>query len=89
MKKFCLALLLLFCGIMSASNLLAQPIVKTHVETGDIEGVLENGLGVFKAIPYAAPPVGDLRWRDPQPAKPWTGVYKADKFGPWPPQPKR
>ena len=89
MKKFCLALLLLFCGIMSASNLLAQPIVKTHVEPGDIEGVHENGLGVFKAIPYAAPPVGDLRWRDPQPAKPWTGVYKADKFGPWPPQPTR
>lgn len=35
MKKFVLALLMMFCGIMIASNLLAQPIVKTHVETGD------------------------------------------------------
>ncbi len=67
----------------------AQPLVKTHVETGDIEGVVENGLGVYKAIPYAAPPVGDLRWKDPQPAKPWQGVLKTDKFGPWPPQPER
>ena len=88
MKKF-LPIFLLLWVLMPVTQLFAQPIVKTHIETGDIEGVLENGLGVFKAIPYAAPPVGDLRWRDPHPAKPWTGVYKADKFGPWPPQPER
>ncbi len=37
-------------------------------------------------IRYAEPPVGDLRWRDPVPAKPWTGIYKATKFGPACPQ---
>ena len=59
------------------------------METGDVEGVLEGGLAVYKAIPYAAPPVGNLRWRAPQPAKAWEGVRKCDTFGPLPPQPTR
>ena len=68
----------------------AQPLLKTHVETGDIEGVL-NGtdLAVYKAIPYAAPPVGDLRWKAPQPAQPWKGVLKAEDVAKWPPQPEK
>ena len=53
----------------------AQPLVRAHVETGDVEGVADgDDLTVFRAIPYAQPPVGDLRWREPQPAKPWKGV---------------
>ncbi|MBQ3745169.1 MAG: carboxylesterase family protein [Prevotella sp.] len=66
-----------------------QPLLRTHVETGDVEGVLEGGLAVYKAIPYAAPPVGNLRWKAPQPAKAWKGVRKCDTFGPMPPQPTR
>ena len=67
-----------------------QPLLKTHVETGDVEGVAEeSNLAVYKAIPYAAPPVGDLRWKAPQPAKAWQGVRLCDKFGPLPPQPTR
>ncbi len=66
-----------------------EPLLRTHVETGDVEGVLEGGLAVYKAIPYAAPPVGNLRWRAPQPAKAWEGVRKCDTFGPLPPQPTR
>ena len=66
-----------------------EPLLRTHVETGDVEGVLEGGLAVYKAIPYAAPPVGNLRWKDPQPAKAWEGVRKCDTFGPLPPQPTR
>ena len=66
-----------------------QPFLRTHVETGDVEGVLEGGLAVYKAIPYAAPPVGNLRWKAPQPAKAWEGVRKCDTFGPLPPQPTR
>ena len=66
-----------------------EPLLRTHVETGDVEGVLEGGLAVYKAIPYAAPPAGNLRWRAPQPAKAWEGVRKCDTFGPLPPQPTR
>ncbi len=52
------------------------------VETrgGKLEGETRDGITLFKAIPYAAPPVGDLRWMPPQPAKPWAGVRKSEKF---------
>jgi len=42
----------------------------------------DSGVRSFKGIPFAQPPVGDLRWREPQPVKKWTGVRNADKFGP-------
>lgn len=63
-------------------------ISNTIVETksGHIRGVYENGLYIFRGIPYAAPPVGKLRWQPPQPIVPWTGVRAADKFGPICPQ---
>ena len=66
-----------------------QPLLWTRVETGEVEGVLDGSLAVYKAIPYAAPPVGNLRWKAPQPAKVWEGVRVCDTFGPMPPQPTR
>ena len=45
-------------------------------------GAGANGVRVYKGIPYAAPPVGSLRWRAPQPAPPWSGVRRTDVFGP-------
>jgi para-nitrobenzyl esterase len=51
------------------------------VDGGLLEGTVEDGLAVYRGIPFAAPPVGDLRWRAPQPAARWTGVRKADSFG--------
>ena len=61
-----------------------QPVI--DIEGGDIQGVpsATSGVTVFKGIPYAAPPVGDLRWREPQPVIPWEGVKVADTFGPIP-----
>ena len=43
----------------------------------------KTGWTVYRGIPFAAPPVGDLRWRAPQPAAKWDGVRQATKFGPW------
>jgi para-nitrobenzyl esterase len=57
----------------------AQRVV---TESGAISGSRENGLDVYKGIPFAAPPVGDLRWRSPVPATSWTGTRKADAFAP-------
>ena len=51
-------------------------------ESGAISGVRESGLSVYKGVPFAAPPVGDLRWRPPAPVAPWTGTRKADAFAP-------
>ena len=62
-----------------------RPVVK--VETGTLQGASEYNMNVFKNIPYAAPPVGDLRWRPPQPAAPWTGTRDASQFGDSCPQP--
>lgn len=56
------------------------PIVKTA--NGSLQGINESGIRTFKGIPFAQPPVGTLRWKEPQPVKNWQGVRKADKFGP-------
>ena len=68
MKKILICFLTLMLAISATAQ--TQPLLKTHVETGDLEGILDGNLAVYKAIPYAAPPVGDLRWKEPQPAKP-------------------
>jgi para-nitrobenzyl esterase len=58
------------------------------VETtsGSVEGRVKDGICDFRGIPYAAPPVGALRFRPPQPVEPWTGVRDATHFGPMAPQ---
>ena len=52
------------------------------VEQGLLQGTMEEGLTVYRGIPFAAPPTGELRWRPPQPAAPWDGARRADKFAP-------
>ena len=82
MKKpiFLFALVMLIAAGCSNSHL--TTLVK--VENGMVQGTAENGLLVFKGIPFAAPPVGDLRWKAPQPSAKWNSVLKADKFAPGP-----
>src|SRR5450631_2066351 len=65
---------------ISSMSFAAMPTAK--VEQGLVQGTVENGLTVYRGIPFAAPPLGDLRWRAPQPAAPWDGVRQADKFAP-------
>jgi len=78
-------LTLLFFAMITSPALLAQsgnnaPIVKTL--NGTLEGVDVSGINEFKGVPFAAPPVGVFRWREPQPVDNWVGVRKAEKFGP-------
>lgn len=74
----CLMLLAAF-ALLPSRMAAVNGTVKT--DGGLLEGVaMPSGIRVFKGIPYAAPPVGDLRWKPPQPAKSWAGVRKAGKF---------
>ncbi|MGE0132962.1 MAG: carboxylesterase/lipase family protein [Blastocatellales bacterium] len=57
----------------------ASAVVK--VDSGQLQGVEADGVTSFKGIPFAAPPVGELRWRPPQPTPKWTGVRQAAEFG--------
>src|SRR5579863_3027449 len=67
-----------------AGTALAAPIGDTvSVDSGQVSGVPASGtVRIFKGIPFAAPPVGNLRWKAPQPVAHWDGVRKADAFGP-------
>jgi para-nitrobenzyl esterase len=61
-----------------------SPSLTTTVEVtgGKIEGFEQDEVLVYKGVPFAAPPVGDLRWKEPGPVESWTGVKKADAFAP-------
>ena len=82
MKKLSslVAFLLLASAVFSQLSGENTPQVKTV--NGILEGTNESGIRVFRGVPFAAPPVGEFRWREPQPVKNWNGVRKADKFGP-------
>ena len=57
-----------------------KPAPSIKVETGALAGSVEDGVESWKGIPFAAPPIGPLRWRAPQPAAPWTGVRQATAY---------
>jgi para-nitrobenzyl esterase len=59
--------------LTSVTYVIGQPR-KVKIESGWIQGGAENGLTIFRGIPFAAPPVGDLRWREPQPVEKWDSV---------------
>lgn len=79
---------LLALTLALASSLPAAPLVTT--DKGSIQGLLsaDGKSHAFLGIPYAAPPVGELRWKAPQEAAAWTGVLKAEQFGKHPMQHK-
>jgi len=69
------AALLLLSSVTAAAN----PV---QTGAGLVEGARAGGLTVYKGVPFAAPPLGALRWREPAPVPPWSGVRKADAFAP-------
>ncbi|MFS2003325.1 carboxylesterase/lipase family protein [Duganella sp. CT11-25] len=81
MKKF--HVLLIAANVFTFNAFAAASAPRATTATGVVEGTLEaSGVKSYKGIPFAAPPVGDLRWKAPQPARKWKGVRKADHFGP-------
>jgi para-nitrobenzyl esterase len=81
----CAATLIFTCSAAAHAD---DNALVVHTTAGLIRGVSKpNGGAEFLGIPYAQPPVGDLRWRAPLPAKPWPGVRDASKFGAACPQP--
>jgi len=77
LKSLCAALALAALTIHDAG---AAPD-QVRVQGGALHGVSADGLTVFKGVPFAAPPVGKLRWRAPAPVKSWRGVKEANTFG--------
>lgn len=86
-KKLLVFVLLPF--LTSSASVATPPTPPTipsdpvRIDSGTITGVVmeDSDVTAYKGIPYAAPPVGHLRWKPPQPVKPWSGVKHVDKFG--------
>jgi para-nitrobenzyl esterase len=72
----------LLIGLILGTNLFAAETV--HTDKGDVQGTQspDTKVQIFEGIPFAAPPVGDLRWKEPQPAPTWSDLRKATAFGP-------
>lgn len=81
-KQFFITLAAMFLTIGAS----AQDAPQAQTGSGILEGINESGIKVFKGVPFAAPPVGNLRWAVPQPVQKWDGIRKADEFGPNPMQ---
>ncbi len=82
LSQFCwLGVVWLGCLPLFVSAQVTEPL---HLEQGAIAGTsgIDTDIRAYKGIPYAAPPVADLRWRPPQPPFPWEGTFKADTFSP-------
>ena len=79
MKK--LIVLLAVLAVFGCNKTVDTPVLT--IEGGQIQGVTTDipGVLVYRGIPYAAPPIGDLRWKEPQPVVPWQGVKLCDRFG--------
>jgi len=80
---FITLLFMLIVIVYGCSQKQPKPV---KVEEGLLQGMYEDDLTIYKGVPFAAPPVGDLRWRAPQPAEKWEGVRMATEFAPGPVQ---
>jgi para-nitrobenzyl esterase len=72
----------LFFSVLAAAGLARAGVDEASIETGVLKGSVATGVASFKGIPFALPPVGELRWRAPQRASSWSGVRAASAFGP-------
>lgn len=86
MKKTLFLIVISATFILFTGTSISGQLSLVQVEGGAVEGTAEGEITVFRGIPFAAPPVGELRWKAPQPVIPWEGVLKADRFAPQCPQ---
>jgi para-nitrobenzyl esterase len=87
MKTHTLTVPAVFAAVFAAAMpALAQAPEVVKIDSGRVRGAVKDGVLSFKGIPFAAPPVGQNRWRAPQPVKPWPGVRAATQYGPDPMQ---
>ncbi|MEO7960268.1 MAG: carboxylesterase family protein, partial [Ginsengibacter sp.] len=84
MKSYKLKWVVFTIVLLGGYNVQAQELrhVQAHTTDGIVEGIVsaDNKVRTFKGIPYAAPPVGALRWKAPQPVQPWTGVLTTIEY---------
>lgn len=88
MKRYCAGLLV--ASLLAAPMMAQQPAVKTvkaTVDSGVLVGEAKDGVNVFRGVPFAKPPVGNLRWKAPQKPDKWLGDRAALAFEPPCPQP--
>src|SRR4051794_27547404 len=69
-------------ALLANSTYAQAPTPPVSVAGGQISGMNNGEVRTFFGVPFAAPPVGDLRWRSPQPVVPWSGVKAATAFSP-------
>ena len=74
-----LAILFVFFCVAAANSSLAA-IEYANITGGRVQGEVKDGVASFKGLPFAAPPIGERRWKIPQPVIAWSGVRKADTF---------
>lgn len=71
----------------ATGQIVERPIAPVRIDSGLLAGrQLPSGVKTWQGVPFAAPPVRENRWREPQPVKPWSGVYNADRLAPECPQ---
>jgi para-nitrobenzyl esterase len=80
MKQAFVSFLLATAAALPMAAAIDKPVRVEGGLVAGIPGTQDKSISVFKGIPFAAPPLGDLRWRAPQPVVAWQGVKKADKF---------
>ena len=83
--KYLILSAVLLASLVGSVYASTQPAV-VEVTGGEIEGEKGGDISCYKGIPFAAPPVGPLRWKPPQPVQPWAGVRKTTQFAPGPMQ---